>query len=254
MKQRIFLIVSFLVSLPMIILSQEKSTTTPTTTINHWKASLDVGAALYSGNVEKQDLRGLMRLIRNDEVLDFSLDVKSVLSTVDKKTKNKEHSATLKVDYLPENKIVPFVLFNAYQNIPKGYESRFGGLFGVKWVFFRGKKSDYSISAAYAFETEKFTNDAEGNSTKKSVSKLSVRPKIEQTISEFAVFDAVAFYVPELENFSDYRIDLDLSLTNKVTQYILTKFAYSMSYEKITPRPDIKNTDQAFVASIVLKF
>jgi hypothetical protein len=220
----------------------------------HWTSSIDIGAALYSGNVDKQDLRGILSFVRSDELLELALDVKSILSKVDNQMKNKEYSLSSKVDYLPQKKISPFILLNAYQDIPKGYKYRFGGYLGGKWIMSKSDKSNYSISAAYLFETQKTPKDGENSGSSKSESKLSFRFKIKQAISQFATLNLISFYTPAIKKFNDYRIDLEASLSSKLTSKILMKFGYTFNYVNVPPKSNIKKTDQALVTSIMLEF
>ncbi|MBN2009491.1 DUF481 domain-containing protein [candidate division KSB1 bacterium] len=255
MKRCLYFVSICILLLPLLLLAQESQDNSANSSkSNHWESSMDIGAAIYSGNVDKQDLRGLFSIIRKDELLDFSLDLKSVLSKVDKATKNKEYSLSLKVDYMPKRKLTPFVLFNAYQNIPKGYDSRYGGYLGAKWVLYKNEGANYSLSAAYLFEEENFTTEEQNDASKKSASKLSVRPKITQSISDAATFDMIAFYVPSFDDFKDYRFDLDAGIESKLTAKIFMKCAYTLNYVNLPPLADIAKTDQALVMSIVFKF
>jgi putative salt-induced outer membrane protein YdiY len=237
---------------------------------DNWSSKLTLGASTYSGNVDKSDFRGDFNIKRSDEFLEVSASLKAVYSEVNGTENNKEYYGGIKLDYKPENKITPFAVFSAYQNIPKGYDSRLSGMLGGKWVFYKSKKGKYSISAAFQFDSEKYVKDVnddgiidmeEGKIEDKNKMRLSIRPKIKQHFTENLFFEAVMFIIPNLtdaESFEDlkedYIIDFNAALTNKLTEKIYLKFSYDYDYVKLPPREDIENKDQAFIASIVFKF
>lgn len=220
-----------------------------------WKTRFSLGSSFYTGNVDKFDFRTSGSVSRADSLLEYATSFDAIYSETNNTKDNQVLKGNLKVDYLPHSTFSPFAAASAYNNTPKQIELRLSGMVGGKYTFINqldehGKEvSDYSISAAIQYDRERYTGDTPG--TEKA--RLSIRPKFEQKIGDNVTFEHVTFYVPKITDFADFIIDSKTALTSKLTSKIQLELSYQLEHLSRLPSDDLENTDQAVLASIVVK-
>ncbi len=229
-----------------------------------WKSQLTLGSAYYSGNIEKFDIRTEGSITRKDSLIEAKVFGKLIYSETNKHKNNEEYSGGIKFDYKPYNKFTPFVLLAAYRNLYKKIELRGSALAGSKYVIYRGLDSlrkvvsDYSISAAMEYNTERYSKyeDAEGNTIEKSPKskfRLSLRPKIKQYLSKNLYLEHLTFYQPNLKNFSDYMLVSITKLSTKISKKIEFGISYEFNYESKPVSETVEKKDQVVLAKLTIK-
>ncbi len=228
--------------------SQEKS---------KWSGQITLGGSYYKGNVNKIDIRSLCNISHKDSVYELSGGYKAIYGTADKKESNRELSAYLKFDWKPYSVISPFAVFQYYTNIHKGYDYKMSGILGAKYTFYsKPKKCNYSISAAGMYSYEKYTPPGDPLEEVKpdhEKFRLSIRPKFKQNLGENITFKHYTFYQPNIEDFNDYIIVSQTSLTSKLTKVLFLDFSFLYEFVSITPSTEIRKEDLSFVISLVVK-
>ncbi len=226
-----------------------------------WKSKLSLSSFMYTGNSNKFDFRSQAGVSHRDSLFEYSTSLKAVYSETNNKPNKEEYSGVLKFDYLPYGEWSPFIAISAYSNQYKAIQLRLSAFAGGKWTFYEINKSDYSISAAFQYDHESYTeitqeeNDSTYIPDPESKYRISVRPKFEQQIGENIFFKQVTFYQPNLKDFDeDYLIDSSTSLSSKINDIIKMKISYEVEFDSTAEERGKKNTDTAFLVSIVFEF
>jgi putative salt-induced outer membrane protein YdiY len=110
--------------------------------------------------------------------------------------------------------------------------------------------SDLSVSAAIQYDTERFY---EATPDKEKI-RLSIRPRVLQSLGKNMEFAAVLFYQPNVKEFDDYMLIFNTSLEAKLLEKLSLKLTYSYDYESMPALETIKKTDTSFITSLVLNF
>ena len=126
MIKNILLIVPFIL-LSFVVFSQN--------TKGKWKGEFGLGGSYYKGNVNKIDIRSTGQISHKDSTFEFSTAYKTIYGKTDNVENNREFSSIAKFDWKPYSIISPFIAFQAYHNIYKGYDLRLTGIFGSKFTF-----------------------------------------------------------------------------------------------------------------------
>jgi len=239
-KKIFFILISVLIV--NVGFSQEKK--------GEWNTKLSLGTFLYTGNTEKFDFVSDYSLTRKDSLLESNLFLKGAYGEVEKVQNKQEFVGGLKFDYTPKSKFSPFILLSMYNNKFKDIELRFSSLLGAKYTFLNNANSDYSFSAALQYDTERYYE----SSPNKEKFRLSFRPRIKQKIGENAEFVFVSFYQPNVENFDDFMLVANASLTAKLFKNLAIKLSYNYDYESMPVLETIKKTDTSFITSVVINF
>ncbi|OQX97627.1 MAG: hypothetical protein B6I24_08295 [Bacteroidetes bacterium 4572_128] len=205
-----------------------------------WKSKFELGGKAFWGNTDKFDINSSGRVSRKDSLMEFSLNYKIRYGEKDNEKTNETYNGGFKFDWLPQNKVSPFILLTAYKNVKKGIELRLSSLAGAKWIYYKTEKSNFSLSAAVTYDMDKYTDkkkDSEKDNAQ--ITRLSIRPKFKQKFADGKVsFQWMFFYIPKK---------------------ISIKFAYEMDYVKDPPIKIIKERivqkkDDYFMTSILIKF
>ena len=218
-----------------------------------WSSEVKLGGLFYTGNVDKFNLNSSGNISHADSAFEFSANYKINYSEVDDSVNNQLIEGVLKYDYNPYGILSPFTLVKAYNNEPRGIKMRLSGLVGLKYTFINtvdknnNEINDYSISAAIEYDREKYTTE------KSDTSKLrwSIRPKFEQNIGENVSFRHVTFYIPKVDNFSDYIIESTTSVNTKISDNFSLELRYELEHFSHVIRENMENTDQSVRVSLV---
>jgi putative salt-induced outer membrane protein YdiY len=222
---------------------------------SQWKTALSLGGSYFKGNVNRSDLRFEGSAAHVDTVFEYSTNIKALYGENNKVKSNEEYVGSVKVDYLPANKISPFALASGFKNIYKGIDLRMTGLVGIKYLIYKKQDSlknlvsNYSVSAAMQYDIEDYHSDMQ----KKEIARLSIRPKIQQRLGKGVFFDHITFLRYNVKDFSDYQIDSRTSLTNQLTRKIFLQLSLDYDYQSKPPVATIKKEDMAIMVSLVVK-
>ncbi len=220
-----------------------------------WSGKFKLGGSYYSGNVNKVDLRSTGSVSHKDSTFEFSTSYKTIYGMNEKIENNREFSSIVKFDWQPYAIVSPFIAFNPYHNIYKGYDLRITGLGGLKFAWAK-PNFNYSLSIAGMYSIEKYTAPSDPADIQKpddEIIRLSVRPKIKQKLGKNVVFSHYTFYKPMVTDFGDYMIESKTSITNKLTSILFLDMSFEYEYVSKTPSEDILNEDMAFVISLIVK-
>lgn len=224
-------------------------------TESKWSGKFTVGGSYYKGNVDKTDIRSDGTVSHKDSTFEFSTSYKTIYGRNGTEENNREFSSTVKFDWKPYSRISPFLAFETYSNVYKGYDLRLSGLAGAKTTLFENDNSDYSLSAAVLYSIESYTKPDSGDAKPNNeIIRLSLRPKIEQKLGENVVLKHTTYYQPNINNFSDYRIETSTSITNKLTDVLFLDLAFEYDYVSTPPSDDVEKEDIAFIISLIIKF
>ncbi len=241
-KRQILIVLIILISNSYSSFSQEKKAL--------WKTKLGFGTYFYTGNTEKFDLVSDFQVTRKDTIIESNLFLKGSYGEVEQVQNKQEFTGGVKFDYKPLSAFSPFVVFSFYNNKFKDIELRFSSLLGAKYSFYMTYESDFSISAAIQYDTERFY---EATPDKEKL-RLSIRPRVKQSIGKNMEFAAILFYQPNVQEFDDYMLIFNTSLEAKLLEKLSLKLTYSYDYESMPVLETIKKTDTSFITSLVLNF
>ena len=237
-------------------------TLTATAQKRPWAYNLSFGGELKSGNVNTFVFNNKGGIERNDSLLSFSGNYGIVYGMKDKMEYDRGLTASVKADLWQYDKWSPFVLFSYLNNKFKGFEYKFNGLIGAKYrIYTIPGRCDYSISAAYVQEwVEYFEKDRHNERLRPKLSRLSLRFKIKQKISDIVSILHMTFYQPslmELDDFKsfkdDYIITSTTTIQNKIGRNISLDINFDYEYRSVVPEK-VKNTDIITSVALRVKF
>jgi len=214
-----------------------------------WNAKAEMGSSLYSGNVNKFDLRSTGKISHADSSFEFSTFYKAIYAENNHIQNNQEYSGGFKFDYLPKNKFSPFVAINAYRNEFKNIHQRLSSLLGSKYVYLSTASSKYSLSVAGQYDMEKYVEETPD----KNKIRLSVRPKFVQKIGTNAEIKNITYFQPNLQRWSDLMIESETSLKAKITKVISLKISYIYEFVNEPTKVELLQVDQALYTSLVFE-
>lgn len=224
---------------------------------SQWKSKVTLGSSLYSGNVDEFNFRTELGVSHIDSSFEYSGFAKILYAESNHKQTNEEYKAGLKFDYRPYNTISPFLSAEIYRNKFKNYHWLFSGYGGAKYYFYNTKDAQYSISAALMYEREEYfdaiATDENDTISSKDKMRLSIRPKIEQKISDFAVVKHVTFFKITPAQTDDYDISSTTAIESKLSKKISLEVSYEINYKNKPAGENVEKTDQAIIATLVLK-
>lgn len=227
-----------------------------------WEYSLTFGGELKSGNVNTFVFNNKGGIERNDSLLSLSANYGIIYGMKDKETYDKGFTATIKADLWQYDRWSPFIMFSYLNNKFKGFEYKFNGLIGAKYrIYTIPGRCDYSISAAYVQEwVEYFEKDRHNERLRPKLSRLSLRFKVKQKISDVVSILHMTFYQPslmELDGFKsfkeDYIITSTTSIQNKIRRNIFLDVNFDYEYRSVVPEK-VKNTDIITSVTLRVKF
>lgn len=224
---------------------------------SQWSGKFTIGGSYYKGNISKTDVRSDGAVSHIDSTFEFSTAYKTIYGRNETEENNREFSTVVKFDWKPYSVISPFLAFETYSNVYKGYDLRLSGLTGAKYSIYKSDKSAYSLSAAALYSIEKYTKPEDETDKVKDDSEIfrvSLRPKIEQKIGENVTFKHTTYYQPNVQQFSDYILETKTTLTNKLTDMLFLDLTFEYDYVSSPPSEDIEKEDIALIISLIVKF
>lgn len=232
-----------------------------------WAYHLSFGGELKSGNVNTTIFKNDGGIERNDSLLALSAGYNIVYGMKDKVLYDKGLTASFTADLWQYDRWSPFVVNTYNNNKFKGYEYKSSLLGGVKFrIYTLPDVCDYSISAAYVSDwVQYFKYDSDGNlindaRLKPQVSRISLRFKVKQKISDIINIKHTTFYQPSLMEpggfkslKEDYVVTSTTTFENKIGEHIFLDLNFNYEYRSIVPE-GIQNTDIITSATLRIKF
>lgn len=230
-----------------------------------WSYNLGFGGELKSGNVNSFIFSNTGGVERNDSLLALDAHYDIVYGMKDHEVYDKGLTASLTFDVWQHDKFSPFVSASYINNKFKGFEFKTSFLVGAKLRLYTiPGKCDYSISAAYVSDwVEYFSDDIlqdEHGRLKPQVSRLSLRFKVKQRISDIVYLKHITFYQPslmEMRGFQSFRDDYIITsvttFENRIGKKLSLDINFNYEYRSVVPEGK-KNTDIVTSATLKLKF
>ena len=219
--------------------------------------AISLGGNYQTGNTENGSLVLSSALSAVDSIKEFSLNAKYHYSENARKMNKDEFSGGLQFDYHPLSQFSPFVRVEFYSNRFRQIDSRFSGLLGAKYCYFKYLKdnaitSEYSISGAFVFENDNYTKEA--LLPDKSRFRFSLRPKFKQSVMRNIFLGLECFYKPNIVDFSDFIIDSMFQINFTVNEYITLLCSYQYEYDSKPATTIVKKIDTNLLSSLVISF
>ncbi len=246
MKYNVFLLLGFIFLAIFSASSQDSK----------WSGKFSLGGSYYKGNVSKTDIRSDGAVSHRDSTFEFSSDYRTIYGRNGTTENNREFSSTVKFDWLPFAYVFPFLAFENYSNIYKGYDLRLSGLAGAKFKIYKTKITDISLSAAALYSIEDYTLPKDPKDVVKPNSelfRLSIRPKIVQKLGENVTFRHTTYYQPNTKDFNDYILESKTTISNKLTNILSMDLTFEYDYVSSPPSSDIVKEDIALIISLIIK-
>ena len=219
--------------------------------------AINLGGNHQTGNTENGSLVLSSALSAMDSIKEFSLNAKYHYSENARKMNKEEFSGGLQFDYHPLSRFSPFIRVEFYSNRFRQIDSRFSGLLGAKYCYFKSFKdniviSEYTISGAFVYVNDNYSKKA--LLPDKSRLRLSLRPKFKQRVMKNIFLGAECYYKPNIVDFGDFIIDSMFQINFVVNRYITLQCSYQHEYDSRPATTAVKKTDTNLLASLEIKF
>ncbi len=222
-----------------------------------WSGNLKAGLTLYSGNVNKFNMKGSGELSHFDSIFELSVFASGHYSEKDHKANKSEYTAGIKYDFHPLAIISPFALLQVYSNKQKEIRLRSSGLLGVKYGYYRTKKSNFSLSFAIQNDYDIYfspSDESEILKPNKNIVRFSIRPKFKYKLTESIYLKHVTYYQPSILNYLDYRIYTKTVLSNQLWKSLYVEFDFIYEFDNITVYNAVEKEDYSFFVTLKYKF
>ena len=225
-----------------------------------WKYNVGLGASLNAGNVNNCNVSQDASLTRNDSVLAFDCHYRFLYSSMIQKNDvgrrweetNFEINRGVKTDLYQYGKYSPFLACEMLTNKYKGYDLKLSGLLGLKLrVFTIPSFCDYSVSAAFVFDWNDFTDDV--SALPNNNYRISIRPKIKQKLADNLALLHYTFFQPSVLDLSDYIIYSETKLQTQITKKLFLDFSFRYDYHSRVPLETYRHHDILTEVSIRYK-
>jgi len=213
-----------------------------------WSITLNSGLSIMSGNTEQLMFTGDLKLNRNWSFANTYIWLKGNYLSVNGKSALNNLSGTIRGDYNIYGPLSWFI-YNTHSTnefIKLNYRMTIGS---GPWVDFSLGPINNSFSLALAYEYEYLNPDITENNTR-----LSLRHIATCNLLENLELGADFFYVPKLNDFTDYRIYLEAFLKNKILEDKIFLNVKIIDEIDSTPQPDVKPYDLSLITSIGFNF
>ena len=165
---------------------------------------------------------------------------------------NFEINGGVKTDLYQYGKYSPFLACEMLTNKYKGYDLKLSGLLGLKLrVFTIPSFCDYSVSAAFVFDWNDFTDDV--SALLNNNYRISIRPKIKQKLADNLALLHYTFFQPSVLDLSDYIIYSETKLQTQITKKLFLDFSFRYDYHSRVPLETYRHHDILTEVSIRYK-
>ena len=203
-----------------------------------WTYKLGFGGEFKSGNVNTTIFSNNGGVERNDSILAFDANYKFVYGKKDGVEFEKNFTGNVKFDLWQYSRWSPFVSATYDYNPFKLYYYKLSFLVGAKYRIFWNANCDYSLSAAYVFDyTDYYTpTDPDATILRPDVSRLSLRFKMKQKITDAVSLKHTTFYQPSFYDFTgDYIVNSVTSLSTQLSKHSSLAVNFTYDYHSLVP-------------------
>lgn len=220
-----------------------------------WSYKLGFGGELKSGNVNTTIFNTNAGVERNDSILAFDAGVSYMYGLKEGELFENNFNGSIKFDVWQYDRWSPFLAATVNCNPLKMYDYRLNLLAGVKYRIYHSAICDYSISGAYVFEhTQYFESIKNDPALADKVSRISLRFKMRQKITDVLSIKHTTFYQPAVTNIAgDYVINSVTSLNAQVSKNMSLGLNFTYEHNELVPAGVEKN-DYITSASLNIKF
>lgn len=217
-----------------------------------WSYNLGFGGELKSGNVNTTIFNTSAGVERNDSILAFDAGVSYMYGLKEGELFENNFNGSIKFDVWQYDRWSPFLAATVNCNPLKMYDYRLNLLAGVKYRIYHTDACDYSISGAYVFEHTQYFASVTGMEDK--VSRVSLRFKMKQKITDVLSIKHTTFYQPAVTNWAgDYVINSVTSLSAQVSKNMSLAFNFTYEHNELVPE-GVKKDDFITSATLKIKF
>lgn len=208
-----------------------------------WFLRFTPGFKLLSGNTDLITLKGELGLTFDDGITEYSNNISVSYSRVNKELAVNNGHLLLKYDRYIYKRWEFFVFSKFEYDIVAELSIRNNSGAGVKFVAFNNKYWRTDISLAPVFQYERYEQ------IEKDIdARFSLRYRLQLTPVESLHLSATLFYIPNIANFSDYRIELSTPLKTKLISFsrsghLSLVVGYLLRYNSFVP-VDVENLNQ----------
>jgi len=193
------------------------------------------------GNTDTLNENISTELIYDNNVTAFELGFSGFYGESSGIRNEKKGRGVIKLDHYIFPRIELFIFSQSEYNKPAllTYRNNSGG--GAKFVFFKNYFWKVDLSGAPVYQYEDYEDYEDRNQTHEL--RWSIRFRIKMTPLEWLKLNVTAFYIPEWNNYENYRTDFISSMTVYVAKHVSIKAGYIHGYNT-DALPGTKKTDQ----------
>jgi putative salt-induced outer membrane protein YdiY len=251
MKVKNIIIVFLILLNSGIILAQEEKKAR-TTSKKLLSTNISFGFNYLTGNTEKIGANASLKAAINDSLREFSLNARYLFNKTNDILDQREAGGGVQYDHRPNYFLSPFARAEIYSNSFQKIKTRTSGILGLKYTFFKWPSGNYSISAAFMADIEKYI--AEENLPVQNKYRFSTRIKFKQVVMENISLNHETYYVPLLKDFYDYRVKSITSINFKINKIVTLKCAYDFDYNSKPVDETVKKTDNKLYLNLSFSF
>lgn len=228
---------------------------------DNWVFRIGLGSSLYAGNINDLDVNHYASVTRNDSVVALDFHYKLLYSALIHKDdaerkwekSNFEINGGVKMDLYQYGRFSPFLACEMLTNKFKGYDLKVSGLAGVKYrIYTVPKVCDYSISAAFVYDWNNFTDETK---LRNNNYRISIRPKFRQKIGTNLSLYHCTFYQPSVLDWGDYIVDSETKLETQLTKVLFLDLTFDYEYHSRVPNEELyQHYDLLTAVSLKLVF
>lgn len=199
-------------------------------TDTEWSGSISLAGSYQSGNTNKSVINGKGKIERSDKKLNTILVASYLYGTKNGSKDNNNLTSMFTADYNYKNTFSPFFLQIFEYDFSKGVEARSQTGGGAKYLFYSDEKKNNisSVSLALIYDYTDLLSEPENYKTERT--RLSLRLKTNNSILDsHLIISAVAFFQPDVNNFSEnnQRYDIKLSIPVVKKFHFFGNYLYS---------------------------
>ncbi|MCB0309020.1 MAG: DUF481 domain-containing protein [Bdellovibrionales bacterium] len=242
------------------VMSQDDSMSTSdgkgegVTEAKEWKANAGFSAILNTGNAENQTFGGNAALSRKWHMNETTATANGAYgraknsTTGNSETNTKNWKTALRYDRFISEPVSIFALGHIGQDVPAGFDWRFGGASGVSHSLLKSDVHFFKYEAGYDYTREYRVAAADAN-----IHSARIFLQYKYMISKSAQFGQDVENLLNLQDGSDFRLNALTSLTMKLTDKIAFQMGFGVRFDN-QPVAGFKSTDTTTQAGLVLNF
>ncbi len=218
-----------------------------------WYGNADLGYTLTAGNSETTNLALGFAILDELERSKWTFSGSYIRATSEGDETANKGDLLAQYDFFPRPRFFVFGRLAAGFNKPADLDSRFVPAVGVGVVAAKTEQLELAFTAGTALRAERFSNDSTSTSFDGTAGQ-----SFSLNISETTELLQLLNYTPELEDFGNYLVHFEISLTTAITQLLGLKVAFVDDFRS---RPFIEadgtersKNDLTFITGVSFKF